>query len=543
MRWPDKGQTEAKSQNMLWTLAVALTLTSQALATSITDCHAHGSAYYCVNTDGVEGSVSPAPTGSNTPQSYTSCHNHGTETYCMSGADEVLFAAEAATSSNSNSAAESNAASAATSSGSITSVAAQTTAITDCHLHGLTQYCVDGSNNEGYISPLATNTADLPLSYTSCHAHETDTYCMSGSDEVQFVVDATDESELSTTSSSSSSGQNCHFHAGVEHCVGSSGEESESTCERTDRDYNIPVRIGTLFAILATSAIGVFLPMVCSGVMKASMDGTIITILTQFGTGVILSTALVHLTTHAELMFANDCITLYYESTATAIIMAGLFIGFLVDFGSTRLLLVRKNAIESGKDQNSDNSRENEISDEDDKAPHSHSHGEVAILQDGSLDKMSVLMLEAGIIFHSVLIGVTTVVAGDSYYITLFIVVIFHQAFEGVALGSRIAKLTRASVWTKVLMGSCYAITTPIGMGIGIGALQHWNGNDPSTIIAVGTLDAFSAGILLWVGLIEMLAHDWLHGPVSRAGFFKTALAMAALVAGMVLMSFLGKWT
>lgn len=518
---------------MLWTLAAALALAPHALATSITDCHAHGSAYYCVNTDGQEGSVIPTPTGSNSPQSYTSCHNHGTETYCMSGADEVLFAADVATSSNSNAAA----------SGSITSVAAQTTAITDCHLHGLTQYCVDGEGNEGYISPLATNTADLPLRYTSCHAHETDTFCMSGSDEVQFMVDATGESELSTTSSSSS-GQNCHFHAGVEHCVGSDGEESETSCERVDRDYNIPVRIGTLFAILATSSIGVFLPMICSGVMKASMDGTIITVLTQFGTGVILATALVHLTTHAQLMFANDCITLHYESAATSIIMAGLFIGFLADFASTRVMLARRNAIESGMDQNSNNSRENEISDVDDKeAPHTHSHGEVAVLQDGSLDKVSVLMLEAGIIFHSVLIGVTTVVAGDSYYITLFIVVIFHQAFEGVALGSRIAKLTNASVWTKIFMGSCYAITTPLGMGIGIGVLQHWNGNDPSTVIAVGTLDSFSAGILLWVGLIEMLAHDWLHGPLSRAGFLKTALAMAALVAGMILMSFLGKWT
>jgi zinc transporter 1/2/3 len=153
------------------------------------------------------------------------------------------------------------------------------------------------------------------------------------------------------------------------------------------------------------------------------------------------------------------------------------------------------------------------------------------------------MMLEAGIIFHSVLVGLTTVVAGDSYYITLFIVILFHQAFEGVALGSRIAELRTVSVWIKILMGLGFAITTPLGMAIGIGTLNYFNGNDPSTVIAIGTLDALSAGVLLWVGIIEMLAHDWLYGPLAEAGIVKIATALIGLVGGMVLMSFLGKWT
>lgn len=49
-------------------------------------------------------------------------------------------------------------------------------------------------------------------------------------------------------------------------------------------------------------------------------------------------------------------------------------------------------------------------------------------------------------------------------------------------------------------------------MAIGIGVLKNFNGNDPSTIIAIGTLDALSAGILAWVGVVEMRAHDWMLG-------------------------------
>jgi zinc transporter 1/2/3 len=79
-------------------------------------------------------------------------------------------------------------------------------------------------------------------------------------------------------------------------------------------------------------------------------------------------------------------------------------------------------------------------------------------------------------------------------------------------------------------------------MAIGIGTLDHFNGNDPSTIIAIGTLDALSAGILTWVGLVEMLARDWMHGKLLNAGAVRTVCAMFALVCGLILMSVLGKW-
>lgn len=79
-------------------------------------------------------------------------------------------------------------------------------------------------------------------------------------------------------------------------------------------------------------------------------------------------------------------------------------------------------------------------------------------------------------------------------------------------------------------------------MSIGAGVLHSFNGNDPSTIIALGTLDALSAGILMWVGLVEMLAHDWMHGDMAGAKAVKVLIGVASLMLGMGLMSFLGKW-
>lgn len=77
------------------------------------------------------------------------------------------------------------------------------------------------------------------------------------------------------------------------HCVSAGASESgEMNCARVDRDYNIKLRVGLLFVMLATSAIGVFTPILIASYV--SPKHPVFTILRQFGTGVIISTAFVH---------------------------------------------------------------------------------------------------------------------------------------------------------------------------------------------------------------------------------------------------------
>ena len=81
------------------------------------------------------------------------------------------------------------------------------------------------------------------------------------------------------------------------HCVAAGGSESvteELNCGITERDYDIGLRIGTLFVILITSGIGVFAPMVLTKLPSRSINASTFTIVKQFGTGVILSTAFIH---------------------------------------------------------------------------------------------------------------------------------------------------------------------------------------------------------------------------------------------------------
>ena len=91
-------------------------------------------------------------------------------------------------------------------------------------------------------------------------------------------------------------------------------------------------------------------------------------------------------------------------------------------------------------------------------------------------------------------------------------------------------------------MSGIFTFITPIGMAIGLGVIDEFNGNAKGTIIAIGTLDALSAGILAWAALVDMLSHDWLYGELKCASPMRTTVGMASLVAGMVLMGLLGKW-
>lgn len=136
--------------------------------------------------------------------------------------------------------------------------------------------------------------------------------------------------------------QNCHTHGGVEHCSGASLEGM--TCERPDGSYNIRVRVGSLFIVFVTSSIAVFGPILLRRFAKnVSTTGIRFTMIKQFGTGVIIATALIHLLTHASLQFASPCLgELDYEATTTAIVMAGAFLTFLVEFIGGRYIMHRR---------------------------------------------------------------------------------------------------------------------------------------------------------------------------------------------------------
>ncbi|TEY31804.1 hypothetical protein BOTCAL_0776g00030 [Botryotinia calthae] len=412
----------------------------------------------------------------------------------------------------------------------------QTTAITDCHRHDTTQYCVKGNGEEVQVLATATGNEALPTSYNGCHSHGSTTFCL-GPDGAEVEVVGSTEKVVSTeeeSSAESEGGENCHFHADIVLVALPKQPEREKIVITT-----------------SNSALGcwVYAPIVMARVLKTNGTGIVFTVVKQFGTGVIIATALIHLATHASLMFGNSCLgELKYEATTTAIMMAGAFIAFLIDFTGHRIAHWRLQS--TIRRQTSSISSQDAPREEAAVKDHptstlahlSHHHDNNSVGTTHANDGLSIFILEAGIIFHSLLIGITLVVAGDSVFITLFIVIVFHQMFEGLALGARIAVIDGLHTTKYIILPMAFTLVTPTGMAIGIGVINRFNGNDPSTIIALGTLDAISAGILTWIGFVNMWAYDWMYGELRDAGLIKTLIALISLMAGMALMGLLGKW-
>jgi solute carrier family 39 (zinc transporter), member 1/2/3 len=148
----------------------------------------------------------------------------------------------------------------------------------------------------------------------------------------------------------------------------------------------------------------------------------------------------------------------------------------------------------------------------------------------------AIFILEFGVIFHSIFIGLTLAVAGDEFN-TLYVVLVFHQTFEGLGLGSRLAATPWPATrrWTPYIMGVAYAVSTPIAIAVGLGVRETYAPGSPTELITNGVFDSISAGILIYTALVELMAHEFMFSSYMRRASLKvvmSAFGMMCLGAG-----------
>lgn len=157
---------------------------------------------------------------------------------------------------------------------------------------------------------------------------------------------------------------------------------------------------------------------------------------------------------------------------------------------------------------------------------------------------LQVFLLEMGILFHSVFIGMALSVTVGSPFIVLLIAIAFHQTFEGLALGSRIATLKwKKSAFQPWLMAFAYGLTTPIGQAIGLATHTLYSPDSPTGLLMVGIMNAISSGLLVFAGLVELLAEDFLSDESWHTLQGRRRIAACCWVfAGAFGMSLVGAW-
>jgi len=155
-----------------------------------------------------------------------------------------------------------------------------------------------------------------------------------------------------------------------------------------------------------------------------------------------------------------------------------------------------------------------------------------------------IFILEFGVLFHSVFIGLTLAVAG-SEFIVLYIVLTLHQTLEGLGLGVRLATTVwpQKKYWMPWILGTAYGLSTPIAIGIGLAVRTKLAPGSQRTMIINGVFDAISAGILIYTGLVELMAHEFMFNHEMRRSSMKMMmLAFGCMCMGAGLMAVLGRW-
>ena len=156
---------------------------------------------------------------------------------------------------------------------------------------------------------------------------------------------------------------------------------------------------------------------------------------------------------------------------------------------------------------------------------------------------------------HSLVIGFTLALASGADFESLVTAISFHQLFEGLSLGIRIAALPppadsqRPSLWwLHPVLALLFALTTPAGILSGLVVFGGGGSHDSNSAgragagakIAEGVLCAISAGMLIYAACVEMLAADIVLDPTLwRASKRRQLVALASVAfgaAGMVLL-------
>lgn len=153
------------------------------------------------------------------------------------------------------------------------------------------------------------------------------------------------------------------------------------------------------------------------------------------------------------------------------------------------------------------------------------------------------LILEFGVIFHSIIIGLNLGTTGAEFSI-LYPVLVFHQSFEGLGIGARMSAIPfpKRLSWLPWVLCSGYGLTTPIAIAVGLGVRHTYSAGSFTANVVSGVLDAISAGILIYTALVELLARDFLFNPELTRSSRRLTFMIGCVLLGAGVMALLGKW-
>ncbi|KAD6796113.1 hypothetical protein R6Q59_020008 [Mikania micrantha] len=323
---------------------------------------------------------------------------------------------------------------------------------------------------------------------------------------------------------------------------------AECTCQQStntnhyNKNQALRFKLIAIASILIAGATGVCIPQFGKIFESLRPESTVFLAVKFFAAGVILATGFVHVFPDANESLENPCL----GDTAWGDFPMGYFVAMVA---AVAVMMVETVVASVFNRSHCNNKAAEHVAGDEEKQETGHmhvhalsSHGHAAGSPELLLrHRIISQVLEIGIIIHSVIIGISLGVSIHPKTIKPLIVALsFHQMFEGMGLGSCITE-AEFNIGTVATMLLFYSFTTPLGIVIGIAISNTYEEKSRIALIIQGILNAASAGILVYMALVDLLAMGFMKSKVQTSSRLQI-LAFISILLGLGCMSLLAKW-
>ncbi|KAI9116547.1 hypothetical protein K1719_012714 [Acacia pycnantha] len=336
--------------------------------------------------------------------------------------------------------------------------------------------------------------------------------------------------------------------------VASSSCDLSKATNSDDASETLRFKLGSIASVLIAGGLGVSLPLLSKKIPALRPEKDMFFMVKAFAAGVILATGFVHILPEAFESFNSPCLsdTPWHNFPFAGLVAMVSSIGTLM-VDSLAAGYYKRRHFKSKQASSGDGDEEK--GDHNDEhadhihvhthATHGHAHGSTQENSDNDEElirhRIISQVLEMGIVVHSVIIGISLGAAGSIDAIkTLLVALSFHQFFEGMGLGGCISQAKFKSRATAI-MATFFSLTTPIGIAIGMGISSVYEEKSPTSVIVEGIFNSASAGILIYMALVDLLAADFMN-PKLHNNVKLHLGANISLLLGSASMSLLAKW-
>ncbi|MED6131670.1 Zinc transporter 6, chloroplastic [Stylosanthes scabra] len=307
------------------------------------------------------------------------------------------------------------------------------------------------------------------------------------------------------------------------------------------------LKLISIFTIFATSMVGMSSPVLVARFFKTnqSLYNNALVVIKCFAAGVILATSLVHVMPDAFDALADCHVATKHPwkdfPFAGLVTLIGTILALLVDVAASSHVEhhVSYKALE-GVEEEKELVGDGYGGCDDDVERVVRVEEEVARLKQRLVSRV----LEIGIIFHSVIIGVTMGMSQNVCTIRPLVAALaFHQIFEGMGLGGCVAQ-AGFRFGTMAYMCLMFSVTTPMGIILGmiLFSATGYDDSNPNALIMEGLLGSLSSGILIYMALVDLIALDFFHNKLMTSNLGLKKVSFLALTLGSASMSLLALW-